>query len=516
LTDLPEENQLKDRVQVDPILQLVGISKHYAGVQALNDVSMSVFSGEIVCLVGENGAGKSTLAAIAAGLVIPDSGKIFVGGQEIRFNQPADAERAGIRLASQELQLCPELDVATNVLLGQFPKTKAGFVNYPEMRRIAGQRLAALGLSDIDLSANVGKLPIVYRAFIQIARSLTPGAKVLITDEPTAPMSNTEAYRLLDLLKTISGQGVGIVFVSHRMDEVLTMGDRCIVLRDGKLADEMNQEDGSKERILTAMLGHSVGLSGEKSAIRTVGMDSEIGLSVKGLSAGDDIVDVNIEVRMGEIVGVYGIAGSGRDLLGMTIFGSNKPSGGEIKVNGKVLHLGKISSSVASGLGYVPAERRTQGLLLERSIRENLSLASLKQRAKYFFLQKSLEKLRVNEWIDRLSIKSASSEALVLSLSGGNQQKVLLSRWLLAGCRVLVLDDPTRGVDVGSKLEIYELLQNLAHIENRAILVITSDIEEVLKISDRVQVIRKGKIMLSAVDPSHDEVARAAYLESAS
>jgi ribose transport system ATP-binding protein len=484
-------------------------------VQACNDVSLEVYPGEIVCLVGENGAGKSTLSSIASGLTIPDAGKIIVNGEEVVFSRPQQAELFGIRLASQELQLCPDLDVATNVLLGHFPTKGFNIVDYEKMREIAGERLASLGLSDIDLSLKVGQLPVVYRAFVQIARALTPGAKVLITDEPTAPMSDRESERLLALLRTISLQNVGIIFVSHRLDEVLEMGDRCVVMRDGKVVDEMTKTEGSKDRIVASMLGHS---TSDRVGIRNTdnaGNQAPIGLKIDNLSNSKDIESVTLDVKYGEIVGVYGIAGSGRDSLGMTIFGASKATNGSVEVASHPLRMGSIGHSVKAGLGYVPAERRAQGLILQRSVKENISLADLKKIARLFFLQKTSEREQVSQWIANLAIKTPTIEALVLSLSGGNQQKVLLARWLLAGCKVLVLDDPTRGVDIGSKFEIYELLQKLAHEEKAAILLITSDIEEVLKIADQILVMRKGQIVFKAVNPSQREVASAAYLESA-
>jgi ABC-type branched-subunit amino acid transport system ATPase component len=410
-------------------LQLKSISKRYGGVQALSDVSIEVNAGEILCLVGENGAGKSTLAAIASGLVSSDSGQIFVDGEEVVLNSPRAAEIAGVRLASQELQLCPELDVMTNVLLGHYPRKKIPFlVDYASMKRKAEERLSSLGLEDIDLSQNVGEMPVVYRAFVQIARSLTPGAKVLITDEPTAPMSDIEATRLLKLLKTICDQGVGIIFVSHRLDEVLNIADRVVVLRDGKLVDEMSKSEGNKERIVSSMLGHTSVDSVKASS--TTSADSEIAMKVENLTTSNGIFDTNLTLKYGEILGVYGIAGSGRDSLGMTLFGSNKPTSGRIIVGGEELKLGSIKSTMDIGIGYVPAERRAQGLLLERSIKENITLAFLRNLSKWGLIQARSETSSGQLWADNLSIKTENIENAVLSLSGGNQQKVLLSRWL--------------------------------------------------------------------------------------
>ncbi len=502
----------QDRARKGPVLEIKSLSKNYGGVQALSDVSISVNEGEILCLVGENGAGKSTLAGIAAGLVSKDSGKIFIEGMEVNISSPRTAELAGIKLASQELQLCPELDVTTNVLLGHYPTRKLPFlVDYAGMKIKAAERLSSLGLDEIDLDSKVSELPVVYRAFVQIARSLTPGAKILIADEPTSPMSYAEASSLIKLLRTISDQGVGIIFVSHRLDEVLNIADRVVVLRDGKVVDEFNKNEGSKERLVSSMLGRESQYLVKSSKQK----EFEVGLAmqVSGLCTTTGISDLDFTLNYGEILGIYGIAGSGRDYLGMNLFGANKPRSGDIIVDGRKIRLGSIKSAISQGIGYVPAERRTQGLLLERSIKANITLAYLKTLSRLGIVQKELEFKSARNWVDNLSIKTESLENSVTSLSGGNQQKVLLSRWLLTGCKILILDDPTRGVDVGSKMEIYDLLQKLAYENKVAVLVITSDIEEVLKISDRVAVIRKGRVAMSKTKPTQQEVAQAAYLE---
>jgi ABC-type sugar transport system ATPase subunit len=307
---------------------------------------------------------------------------------------------------------------------------------------------------------------------------------------------------------------VGIVFVSHRLDEVLNIADRILVIRDGVLVDEMSKSEGTKERLVSSMLGEKS--SGTLQARGAHVDDSQVALTINGLATENGIESLDLTLKYGEILGVYGIAGSGRDALGMTIFGSTKPTSGEIRTESGQVRLGSIKATMEAGIGYVPAERRTQGLLLERSIKENITLAFLEKLAKWGLIQRDLEQGSAQTWIEKLSVKTDNMDNTVMSLSGGNQQKVLLSRWLLTGCRILILDDPTRGVDIGSKLEIYELLQTLAHQEKVAVMVITSDIEEVLKISDRIEVIRHGKSVLSKANPTQEEVARAAYLESVS
>ena len=493
-----------------PVLELRNISKRYGGVQALSDVTITLGAGEVLALVGENGAGKSTLSAIASGLVQPDSGAIVVAGEEVRLPNPASAEALGIRLAPQELLLCPNLTVAENVMLGNFPRTRMGSVDRRAMRQRAQERLMRLGLDDLDLNRPVETLPVVDRAFVQIARALTDGARVLIADEPTAPMSEREAGRLLDLLSAIRNSGVGLIYVSHRLDEVLRVGDRVVVLRDGRLVDEMSAADGSRERIVQSMLGMK-SLVPVGSEAPTA--DGEVRLRFDSLATRGTLKSASLEVRAGEIVGVYGIAGSGRDELGMAAFGALPLAGGRVEVDGVAIRPGSIGAAIEAGLAYVPAERRTQGLLLERSIMENLTLANHDALRVGPFLKKGAEVQISEEWKQKLDIRAASIQMLVGQLSGGNQQKVLLARWLVRGSTVLILDEPTRGVDVGSKAEIYRVLKDLARVSQAALLVVSSDIEEVATVCDRAYVMRDGVIVAEMNSPRQEQLAHEAYLE---
>lgn len=492
------------------VLELRNISKRYGGVQALSDVTITLGAGEVLALVGENGAGKSTLSAIASGLVQPDSGSIVVAGEEVRLPNPSSAESLGIRLAPQELLLCPNLTVAENVMLGNFPRTRLGSVDRRDMRQRAQERLTRLGLADLDLNRTVETLPVVDRAFVQIARALTDGARVLIADEPTAPMSEREAGRLLELLSAIRNSGVGLIYVSHRLDEVLRVGDRVVVLRDGRLVDEMSAAEGTRERIVQSMLGMK-SLAPVESEVPTA--DGEIRLRFHSLATRGTLKNASLEVRAGEIVGVYGIAGSGRDELGMAAFGALPLAGGHVEIDGVAIRPGSINASIEAGLAYVPAERRTQGLLLERPIMENLTLANHDALRAGPFLKKGAEALVSEEWKQKLDIKAASIKMLVGQLSGGNQQKVLLARWLVRGSTVLILDEPTRGVDVGSKAEIYRVLKDLARVSQAALLVVSSDIEEVATVCDRAYVMRDGVIVAEISAPQQEQLAHEAYLE---
>lgn len=507
---LSEGSVASERSSVDPALELRGITKSFGSVRALRAVDISVQAGEVVCLVGENGAGKSTLSSVASGLVRPDAGTILVDGELQHFSTPSDAEEVGIRIAPQELLLCPNLTVAENVMLGSFPVNRSRLIDGKSMEDTARTRLDRLGLGDLDPSRHVGSLAVVERAFVQIARALGDNTRVLIADEPTAPMSGQEATRLLELLSNIRSQGVGVLYISHRLDEVLRIGDRVVVMRDGSVVDEFASGIGSHERLVTSMLGARTLNPGRPQSSQA---DQSPRLVIDGVSCSSSLESVSLTVCPGEIVGVYGIAGSGREAIGPGIFGALQLDSGRVFVDGNQVPCGDIRKSIAAGIGYVPAERRSQGLMLERSIRENLSLADLSSVSKRGFLNPTKESVVVDRWTRKLGVKAPHTDELVGRLSGGNQQKVLLARWLAAGSSVLVLDDPTRGVDIGSRAEIYQVLRQLADKESVAILVVSSDIEEIETLCERVIVLSEGRVVAALANPTQDEIAHAAYMK---
>ena len=478
------------------VVELRHATKRYGGVVALNDVSLKIFPGEILCLVGENGAGKSTLAGLLAGFIQPDNGEVVVDGETVQFTRPSIAYQAGIRIVPQELMICPERSIIDNVLLGQQPTKRLGVVNRKLARSQVEDRLDRLGLDHLWLDDLAGTLSIVDQAFVQIARALTDGARVLIADEPTSPMSAAEVDRLLDLFQRISDSGIAVIFVSHRTDEVLRLANRVMVLRDGNVVAELEREDVTKTKLLKAMLG-------DKEFVRELGtkvQGSDVRLRVDDIET-PALHGVSVQVRAGEIVGVYGIAGSGRDELGPAIFGSSSRLKGTVQVDGVSVPGANPRASINRGLGYVPAERRTSGLILENSIRVNLTLASLPKLRSRGMLNRGRETAMVDKWLGRLKIKAESLDTPVGALSGGTQQKVLLARWLVAGCSVLVLDEPTRGVDIATKAEIYGLLSEIAS-EGGAVLVISSDIEEIPKVCDRAIVLRAGHVVAEIDSPT--------------
>lgn len=493
------------------VFELQGVTKRFGGVEALRDVDLTLHAGSVLCLLGENGAGKSTLARIIAGAVHADSGSALLDGEPIQILSPAHAHELGVRLVPQELTLCPELSVAENVCLGQWPR-RGRLINRREMRAEAARRLGTLGLDHLHLDAPVRHLPVVDQAFVQIARAMTPGARVLITDEPTAPMGADQSERLLTVLDSITRQGVAVVFVSHRLDEVFRVGHEVAVLRDGRKVMEGRVSDISRADLVAGMLG-SRELGADNRSDGEVADAGHVALSVSGLRGGD-LVDATFSVRTGEVVGVYGSAGSGRDQLGQLIFGSSARLAGNVSVGGRPVTGANPLSSITAGIGYVPAERRSQGLILHASIRENLVLASLGSLSRRGLMRRKGERRLTLEWMGRMYMSAGSTETTVGTLSGGNQQKVLLARWLCRHPPILILDEPTRGVDVGTKADIYSMLWEAA-AQGAAVLVISSDVEEVSRVADRVLVLRNGRIAARAGRSTQQEVLAAAMGVSA-
>jgi ABC-type sugar transport system ATPase subunit len=485
-----------------PLLDIVDVSKAYGGVQALGGVSVKVHEGEVLAVVGENGAGKSTLVGVAAGRVVPDAGHVSVDGEPLVSHGPAEAMKAGVRLVPQELLVCADMSVLDNVLLGQRPTRFGVFLDRGSARREVKLRLDRLGVGEIDLDTPVGELSVVQRTFVQIARGLSPGARVMLIDEPTAPMDDAEVLQLLSVLRALTGEGIGIVYISHRLKEIFQLANRINVLRDGRLVAELTGDEMTYSRVISAMVGgKSLKERGASAAV-----EGPVRLRVEGLDA-KGIRNVSLQLRGGEILIVYGISGSGREVLGRAIVGA-VPRKGLVEIDGRRASA-SVADSVSKGLGYMPPERRTQGLDLGASVAANMTTAILRSVSRYGFLTFGRLRSIADEWIKRLAIRAPSSEVAVFSLSGGSQQKVLLARWLAAGAEVLVLEEPTRGVDVGTKAEIYRILDELAS-RGSAVLVITSDIEEAALLGRAALVMRHGELATRLEHPTEEALAVAA------
>jgi len=487
---------------VPPVLVVDRITKLYGAVEALKDVSLTVAPGEVVALCGENGAGKSTLARAVAGLVRPDTGRILVDGAERHLGSVAVAHAAGIRIAPQELTLAPSLSVAENISMGRLPRRALGIVDHGAMRDLARRRLADLGI-DIDVSVPVERLSVLHKTLVQIARSMTPGARLFIVDEPTAPMSGPEVDQLLAVLGRLTAQGIAVLYISHRLDEVFRIAQRVAVLRDGRMVADF----GRAELTRAALAGAMVGGRSLEIGHRTASATEAVALQVRGLRF-ETVRDLSFGVRTHEIVAVYGVSGSGREGIGLAIIGASPVEAGTVEILG-VPVSGGPRQAFDAGLGYVPAERRSQGLVPEFSIRENLTLAVLRRLTRVGILDRGAERSLVERWMGALTIAAPNAEVRVMRLSGGNQQKVLLARWLAHESKVLVLEEPTRGVDIATKAEIYRVLRQLAD-DGVAVLVISSDLEEVALVGDRVLVMRNGALVAELQGADETEIARAA------
>lgn len=483
-----------------PALSVRNLHKNFGSVHAVDDVSFTVPSGHIVALMGENGAGKSTAAAIAAGLLAADSGTVLVDGAAVTLSSPRDAYDAGIRVVPQEVVLCKNLTVAENVSLGHFPRTRVRSLDAGRMRTVARDRLGRLGLGHLDVARRVSELTVAECAFIQIARVLTDDAQVLIMDEPTAPMSAPEAAVLLDLMAKVVARNVGILFVSHRLDEVFQVCDSAVVMRDGRVVAQLEGAAMDRGAIVSLMVG---GRRLEPGSAATAIAGGTAGLSARDLRTAT-LHGVDLDVRPGEITAVYGITGSGREELGPALVGRLARTG-EVRVAGRPLRGGNVRAAIAAGLGYVPAERRTEALMLDSSVQRNLTVAISKRLSRGGVVRASTERVVTRQWMDALHIVGRP-ESRIRTLSGGSQQKVVLARWLAAKSPVLVLVEPTRGVDIATKAEIYRLLRELA-ADGKTILVISSDIEEVSIVGDRVVVLRQGDVVATLPPSSQETIA---------
>lgn len=471
-----------------PILDVAGIRKSFSGVEVLHGVDLQVHPGQVVALLGENGAGKSTLVKILAGDYRPDAGTITVLGKEFSSVTPALAKSMGIRMIFQELNDAPDLTVAENIFLGDWPNRR-GFVSWKRVHEGARAALDQLG-AKINISARMSELRVGERQLVEIARAIRAKAKVLILDEPTAALSATEVDQLFTTVRAMRDRGVGMIYITHRLDEVLAIADSVKVLRDGLVALDAPVGAIDRTAIVSAMIGREANFVGRPESSVTA---DEVVLEVDSLCSGTDFVDISFTLRRGEILALYGKVGSGTAEVGESVFGLGHGVTGEITMNGRRAIPRSPVDAIARGIGFLPPDRQRSGAFLGRSVAENLAAPSWSHMSVAGFLSRSAENSAYEKWRERLGIRSTrdSSEAIV-TLSGGNQQKVLLARWLERGVNVLVLVEPTRGVDVGARADIYTSIQQTAMSRGLAVLMITSDYEEVVQLADRAIVMVAG------------------------
>jgi len=470
-------------------LKFDSISKSFPGVQALDKVSFEVAEGSIHALVGENGAGKSTLLKILSGVYTPDSGSILLGGKQQVFNSISDAIQAGVAIIYQELNLVPQLTVAENLGLGQYPN-RYGVIETREMNRLAAKQLAELD-ADIDPLAKVGSLSIAEQQVLEIAKALSRDAKVIAFDEPTSSLSDREVNRLFDVMRELKRQGRVIIYVSHRLQEVFDICDSVTILRDGKVIDTYgNMSDLSQDDLIRNMVGRSIGDIYHYSP-RQHGRPV---LEVEDLMGPGIAEPANLAVARGEIVGIFGLVGAGRTELLKLIYGATPSTMGQIKVDGKMVPVRDPGGSIHHGIVFCPEDRKKEGIIPILSVEENINISVRRNMARLGVIDERAERENAIDFVDKLSIKTPALEQLIANLSGGNQQKTILARWLSEEVKVILFDEPTRGIDVGAKSEIYSLITGLAR-DGIGVLIASSELPEVLGISDRILVMRQGKIV---------------------
>jgi rhamnose transport system ATP-binding protein len=495
-----------------PLVELRGVSKFYGPVRAIEDVDLQLRSGEIRCLAGENGAGKSTIIKVLTGAIQRDSGSYRVDGREFANPDPARARTAGIGVVYQELSLLPELSAQENILMGRLP-SRAGFVHSAELRRRAREVLARVGLEGLDPSTPVADVSPAARQLIEVAKVLAGEARVVVLDEPTTALSGDEALHLLRLVARLRDDGVSVLYVTHRLEEMFEIGDRVTVLRDGRVTQEDAMAAFDRDSLIAAMVGRKI------EALYPLERSHEVGralLTARGLRRRAEDAPIDFEVRAGEIVGIGGLLGSGRTELMRALFGADPVHAGEIEVDGRRLRSGNPRRFVRAGLGLLTEDRKELGLLLELSIRENASIADLDAISRFTLISRRREASVVDRFLDSMRLRSGGYNAPVSSLSGGNQQKVLLARWLATKAKVLLFDEPTKGLDVGAKSEIYHLIGDLA-ADGLGVVVVSSYLPELLGLCDRIVVMRQGAIAgeLLARGTTEEDVLRLASPDAA-
>jgi rhamnose transport system ATP-binding protein len=472
---------------VTPRVELRQISKSFGATAALADITMDLRAGEIHALVGENGAGKSTLVKILGGVHAPDAGVILLDGVPTQVGDPAAARALGVAVVHQEPKLFPDLSVAENVFLASPPTRRLGSIDWGEMRRAATALFEQLDVQ-IDVGAPVRGLSMADQQLIEIAKALSVDARVLILDEPTASLSAHEVERLFAIVRRTRDRGVAVLFVSHRLDEVFALCDRATVLRDGRHVITAPTAGLTTADLVRHMVGRAVSLFPKGEA-----QIGEVLLEVRGLAGANAFRDVSFTVRAGEILGFAGLVGAGRTEIARVLFGIERPTAGEIRLAGRVVRLASPSAALRAGIAYVPEDRHQDGLILDFSIAENVTLPILGRLFPRLFVRRATERALARGYAERLRVRTTGVDQLVQALSGGNQQKVVIAKWLAAKPRVLILDEPTRGVDIGAKVEVHRIVSELA-AAGLGIILISSDLPEVLAMSDRILVLHEGQV----------------------
>ena len=482
------------------ILTLKNITKEFPGVKALDDVTINIERGTIHGLVGENGAGKSTLIKVLAGIYQPNKGEIILDGKPCRFNSPIEARRAGISVVHQEIKLAEPLSVAENMFLGNV-QLKNGLVDWKGMRRRAREIVEDLGM-DIDINAQVSSLTVAKKQIVEIMHAINNNSRILIIDEPSAVLTDRELEVMFRIVKQLRDEGITIIYISHRLDEIFGLCSNVSVLRDGCHIDTIPVASVDRQGLINMMVGREMGQEYPKE----VGNVGGTILEVKNLSRGI-LQDISFEVKSGEVFGISGLVGAGRTELARAILGIDKPESGEVYVRGKKVHYRTFADAIRDGLGLIPEDRKLQGLVQIMSVKRNTTLVNMKRVLRAGVISSSLEEKLSKEYADKLHVVTPSMETEVQYLSGGNQQKVVIAKWLFQNSEILFLDEPTRGIDVGAKAEIYRLINRMAK-EGKTIIMISSEMPELLGMCDRIMVMHEGHKMgeLNAAEATQEKI----------
>ncbi len=483
------DTEMRAVSDVAPVLSLNGITKVFPGVKALSEVELGLYPGQVTALVGENGAGKSTVVKILTGIYQPDGGEIRVDGAPVRFPSAQDAASAGITAIHQETVLFDELTVAENIFLGHAPRGRFGLIDWAGMERQAREILSGIG-AQIDPGARLRDLGIANKHLVAIARALSIDARVVIMDEPTAALSHKEIEELYELVETLKAQGKAVLFISHKFDEIFRIADRYTVFRDGQFVGAGMIAEASEADLVRMMVGRDVS---QIFPDRAPQIGDEV-LCVEGMSHPTEFADIGFELRQGEILGFYGLVGAGRSEFMQALFGMTRPSAGTVRIGGEAVVIRSPADAVDHGIVYVPEDRGKQGAITALPIFQNVTLPSLRRTSRKGFLQLAEEFKLARDYTERLDLRAASLDTPVGNLSGGNQQKVVIAKWLATQPRVIILDEPTKGIDIGSKAAVHEFMAELA-AQGLAVIMVSSEIPEVLGMSDRVIVLREGRMV---------------------
>lgn len=475
------------------ICRIMNITKTFPGVVALDNVSFDIKKGEIQAIIGENGAGKSTLMNILSGVYHPDSGQVEFDGKNVRFKDPRDAQHHGIAMIHQELSLARYMTVAENIYQGRMPVNGVGMVNRRKMNKDSREFLNKLNVTNIDPRTLVKFLSVSQMQLVEIAKAVSLNAKMLIMDEPTSSLTTGEIKILLDIMNSLKAQGVSILFITHKLEEVLEVADRITVLRDGKYISTMDKKDATLQKMVSMMVGRDFDQTAHREFIKDY-KDREVVLEVENLNVpGGRVKNASFKLYKGEVLGLTGLVGAGRTELLQGIFGYQKIESGKVTVNGSPVKIKHPAHAIKLGLGLVPEGRKEQGMFLKLNVEDNMSMVHLPQMTKGSFIQKRKLKKAAGEYVGRLSIKTTGLRQISETLSGGNQQKTIIARWLMNSPQILFMDEPTHGIDVGAKAEIYRIIDDLSK-QGVSVILLSSELPEVLALCDRIMVMHHGEI----------------------